>query len=292
VEEGGSNGNTPGYKFTGKELDPETGLYYFGARYYDAVLSRWISADPILGKYLPSGDREKNNDLPGMGGVFESKNLSLYDYSHSNPITLLDPDGNDVVVPVAMKLSNFKNLSHYRNEGNPYVIYKFNVYSYKTIEAYDNAVATNSLSKPVGQVELTLEVRSTDGNKGTILGPETRWAEMYNAPLQLSANGRNHDIAITDVGSGVGDISYAQVTSPYSDIIGYNRADIFFGQRVAVRAHAGGPYGSTGCPTSPTVKNKAAFVKELKKQIPSLTKSDERTFILLKKLEPIDNFKR
>lgn len=54
IEEGGSySGNTPAYKFTGKELDPETRLYYFGARYYDPVLSRWISADPILEKYLP-----------------------------------------------------------------------------------------------------------------------------------------------------------------------------------------------------------------------------------------------
>ena len=43
VEEGGS-GQMPYYRFTGKELDPETGLYYYGARYYDPVLSRWISA--------------------------------------------------------------------------------------------------------------------------------------------------------------------------------------------------------------------------------------------------------
>ncbi len=43
----------PYYRFTGKELDPETGLYYYGARYYDPVLSRWISADPGLEKFLP-----------------------------------------------------------------------------------------------------------------------------------------------------------------------------------------------------------------------------------------------
>jgi len=66
VEDGGT-GQMPMYRFTGKELDPETGLYYYGARYYDPVLSRWISADPILGKLLPTGDKRRDQSLPGMG---------------------------------------------------------------------------------------------------------------------------------------------------------------------------------------------------------------------------------
>ena len=39
------------YKFTGKEQDPETGLYYFGARYYNAWSGRWMSVDPLAKKY-------------------------------------------------------------------------------------------------------------------------------------------------------------------------------------------------------------------------------------------------
>ena len=39
------------YKFTGKELDPETGLYYYGARYLDPKYCRWLSGDPALGEY-------------------------------------------------------------------------------------------------------------------------------------------------------------------------------------------------------------------------------------------------
>ncbi len=87
----------PYYRFTGKELDPETGLYYYGARYYDPVLSRWISADPILAKYLPTGNKKQDTNLPGMGGVFNSANLGLYAYSHSNPINFVDPDGKEPV---------------------------------------------------------------------------------------------------------------------------------------------------------------------------------------------------
>jgi len=34
------------WHFTSKELDEETGLYYYGARYYEPATSRWISPDP------------------------------------------------------------------------------------------------------------------------------------------------------------------------------------------------------------------------------------------------------
>ena len=41
------------YKFTAKEMDEETGLYYYGARYLDPKYSRWISTDPALEEYIP-----------------------------------------------------------------------------------------------------------------------------------------------------------------------------------------------------------------------------------------------
>ena len=82
------------YRYTSKELDEEIGLYYYGARYYDPRTSVWQSADRILGSYLPSGDKERDANLPGMGGVFTSANLGLYTYTHQNPVRLIDPDGN------------------------------------------------------------------------------------------------------------------------------------------------------------------------------------------------------
>ena len=86
------------YKFTGKELDPETGLYYFGARYYEPRVSVWISTDPALATYLPSLNKEENRNLPGLGGIFNTSNLNLFSYAVNNPVKYIDPDGNKITV--------------------------------------------------------------------------------------------------------------------------------------------------------------------------------------------------
>jgi len=83
---------------TVKELDTETGLYYYGARYLDPKASRWLSGDPALGEYLPSAPisdeaRKRNGSLPGMGGVFNYANLHVYHYAGNNPVNYVDPDG-------------------------------------------------------------------------------------------------------------------------------------------------------------------------------------------------------
>jgi RHS repeat-associated protein len=64
------------YTFSAKERDPETGYSYFGARYYDADISVWLSVDPMADKY-PS--------------------MSPYMYLAGNPVMLVDPGGDSTV---------------------------------------------------------------------------------------------------------------------------------------------------------------------------------------------------
>jgi len=72
---------------TGKELDEETGYYYFGARYYDPKVSVWVSTDPALQNSLKSNKKEEKNM------VYSSKLFNNYIYSSYNPISMIDPDG-------------------------------------------------------------------------------------------------------------------------------------------------------------------------------------------------------
>jgi RHS repeat-associated protein len=86
------------YKFTGKELDSETGLYYYGARYMNPKTSNWLSADPALVDYIPVAPvddeaRKRNRNLPGQGGVFNLVNLAVYHYAGNNPVRYTDPMG-------------------------------------------------------------------------------------------------------------------------------------------------------------------------------------------------------
>jgi len=67
------------HQFTGKELDPETGLYYMGARYYDPRTQVWQSPDPAL-----------------PDSVDGSLELSAYLYGAANPLSYDDPDGRQV----------------------------------------------------------------------------------------------------------------------------------------------------------------------------------------------------
>jgi RHS repeat-associated protein len=99
VDDKARTDSTP-FRFTGKELDEETGLIYFGARYLNPQTSMWMSADPAMGEYVPQAPinddaRKSNGNLPGMGGVFNAVNLHVFAYAGNNPIRYTDPTGRD-----------------------------------------------------------------------------------------------------------------------------------------------------------------------------------------------------
>ena len=95
LEEHSNTDRTP-YLFNGKELDEETGLYYYGARYYDAKTSVWQSVDPLV-LYDPVMETEAYLDGQHNGGVINSGNLASYSYTYGNPIKYIDPNGKQSV---------------------------------------------------------------------------------------------------------------------------------------------------------------------------------------------------
>ena len=73
---GDAIGNT--YQFAGKQLDPESGFYYFGARYYDPRTGIFETPDPALAQKLAS----LPEDPSGPSGLTPSHPAS------STPITM------------------------------------------------------------------------------------------------------------------------------------------------------------------------------------------------------------
>jgi RHS repeat-associated protein len=78
-----ANGDSNHYKFTGKERDSETGLDYFGARYYGNSLGRFITPDWAA----------KATDVP-YADFADPQSLNLYTYVRNIPTTKADADGH------------------------------------------------------------------------------------------------------------------------------------------------------------------------------------------------------
>ena len=84
IEERNNVWNTP-YLFNAKELDEETGMYYYGARYYDPRLSLWMSTDPMQEKYPES---------------------STYSYSFNNPVKYIELLGLEPTDAEALEMAD------------------------------------------------------------------------------------------------------------------------------------------------------------------------------------------
>ena len=96
---------------SGKEKDAETGYHYFGARYYNSDLSLWLSVDPMADKY-PS--------------------LSPYNYCAWNPMKLVDPDGDSIIIKGNTDILYTEGMEYHGND--PFVSQSVNALN----EIYNN----------------------------------------------------------------------------------------------------------------------------------------------------------
>lgn len=89
--------DTP-YRFTGKETDEDTGLIYFGRRFFDPAMGRWLNRDPA---------RDGQN---------------WYEYAASNPMARVDAEGLqniDPYVPDDLVVGGYERLLRSRHGGVP-----------------------------------------------------------------------------------------------------------------------------------------------------------------------------
>jgi len=118
------------YRYVGKEKDLESGLYYYGARYYSAWTCRFISVDPLAGKYahLSSFNYASNSplgemDIDGMqnpseagskqgnnGSDNNSSNQPPIDSSQKSDTTLTETDVTDVSTEYKISKSTLEEM--------------------------------------------------------------------------------------------------------------------------------------------------------------------------------------
>ena len=124
VEETAGGWQSP-YYFNAKELDEETGLYYYGARYLDPAGARWLSADPMLEKYV---------------------GMSPYNYCAGNPVKLVDPSGREL-----LEVDELTKSSERIKEFNPSCGTEQNNLEDKSSSVKDNPFVSYTKEIPVGE---------------------------------------------------------------------------------------------------------------------------------------------
>ncbi len=144
------------YLFNGKELDKETGLYYYGARYYDPQVSVWYGVDILA---------EKHPDI------------SPYCFSANNPIKLRDVDGKDwtittsfdnngnKVINISLKAAVLNssgnsslNMSALANQVKAQVINSYSM-SYMEASNYEQISINEGLDRPANNIIVPSEFR-------------------------------------------------------------------------------------------------------------------------------------
>ena len=126
--------------FTGKERDSETGLSYFGARYYDSdLMTSWLSVDPMADKY---------------------PNLSPYAYCAWNPVKLVDPDGEEIAFA-----GNEEEKAYYQ--------YRNIIFSNKKYSHIQREISNLENAKEVFRIRLNGNVSNEKGGGNFVYNKET-----------------------------------------------------------------------------------------------------------------------
>ncbi|MEC5395409.1 RHS repeat domain-containing protein [Bergeyella sp. RCAD1439] len=210
------------YLFNGKELDSETGLYYYGARYYDPRVSLWLNVDPHAERY-PS--------------------WSPYNYVMNNPINAVDPDGRDVILLVwaignggyghaAVAVSNYKK-EYYKVKVNGKTITKSRMVADGTYTYYDlwpgvdnngdgvsdgigSAGPKDAFTGPIAHYQVFKNLTENDLINGDPSGAEGKVADGV---IKLYSGYQEDMEAIADIKSHMkSNKQYTSVTNNCSDL--------------------------------------------------------------------------
>ena len=168
------------YKYTGKPFDDEGGfdLYYYEARYYDRAGQRFISVDPLAGKY------------PGW---------SPYVYTLGNPLKYVDPDGRETQiysVPVGPTYKHLfivvKNDKTFTSKGfypQSRVAATINMLTGSNIASGNKVILKTDLPSELGEVKKLERGEASDASlEATIEPPDGMTESEYDQHVLQTVN--------------------------------------------------------------------------------------------------------
>jgi RHS repeat-associated protein len=172
------NSNDTPYKFNGKELDAETGYYYYGARYYNPRVSLWLNVDPLADEY---------------------PDMSPYIYCANNPLRYIDPDGRflmDVHRRITENALNSSRKGNWKNVSKGVFAFRSAIVGYY---AYEMSYKSGSVVAP--------DLRTLPkilGGKGMESNSREHFDNMNFSQINenFSYIGKNIDKAIGSYNSG------------------------------------------------------------------------------------------
>jgi hypothetical protein len=120
-----------------------------------------------MGEYIPGAPvndeiRERNRNLPGMGGVFNYVNLHTYHYAGNNPVKLVDPDGRLSDNPATERA--IRQLSEKEKEDIPFEI---------KMDILDELGWENVTSSEAEEIEFSLKEKGGSENTDWLISSET-----------------------------------------------------------------------------------------------------------------------
>jgi RHS repeat-associated protein len=173
-------GNDVKYGFTGKENDADTGLIYFGARFYDPEAGRFITLDPI------------------------KAGSNWFEYCRDNPINLIDPMGLDVSAPGCD--------GHGENSGyNSYQTISYNSDGKGGFSVNYNTTSSN------GRQTISTYNFNSEGNKTSIVNASySKSGKLLGAEtVQFFTTGDNKTYSVIDTYNEDGKKVYHEDNNPY-----------------------------------------------------------------------------
>ena len=183
---GSSSVSAPKEKFTGKERDAESGLDYFGARYYNPEIVRWTTIDPLW---------EKHRDW------------NPYNYVLANPIILVDPDGRQVYFNRGGQyIGSASGSDQLKVVNAPFTASDFEKYGAKAIDGLSKDITYDE----AGSSQTLRDMAESGGNEAKAWGQLNAETGEFSLQVQPTQKGDGpHGNSMKTQGYTQGEVSWA-----------------------------------------------------------------------------------